>query len=93
MRDRGLAQNQALAEKVTTAIKAHQIITCDRGPYLNDGAEPACTPRPFTPEEEAAELAEVEAYFAAQEQMLRAYYQEMYAVWMEAFPFAQCWPQ
>lgn len=93
MRDRGLAQNQALAEKVITAIHAHQVITCDRGPYLGNGIEPACTPRPLTPAEEAEELARAEAHFAAQEQLLRADYQEMYAAWMESFPFDRCWPE
>jgi hypothetical protein len=93
MRDRGLAQSQVLAQKVRTAINAHQVNTCDQGPYLGKGIPPACTIRPLTPEEEAVELARANAYFAAQELLLRTDYQGMYAAWMKAFPFDQCWPQ
>lgn len=93
MRDRGLIQSQALAQKVSTAIHAHEVNTCDLGPYLGNGIPPACTPRLLTPSEEAAELARAEAYFAVQEQLLRDYYQEMYAAWMRAFPLDSCWPQ
>lgn len=93
MRDRGLAQSQALAQKVRTAIHAHQVNTCDLGPYLGRGIPPACTPRPLTATEEAAELARAEAHFAAQEQSLRDDYQELYVVWMRAFPLDQCWPE
>jgi len=92
MRDRGLVQIQALAKKVNTAINTHQVNTCDLGPYLGNGIPPACTPRPLTENEEADELARANVYFAEQEQLLRDHYQEMYAVWMAAFPFDQCWP-
>ncbi len=92
MRDHGLAHILALAQKVYTAINAHQVTTCDPGPYLGKGIPPACTLRPLTPGEEAEELTRAEAYFTEQEQSLRAYYQEMYAAWMTAFPLDQCWP-
>ena len=92
MRARGLTQLQALAQKVDTALKEHQVNTCDLGPYLGKGIPPACTPRPMTPEEEAAELARAEAYFAGQEQSLNSDYPEMYAAWMAAFPMDACWP-
>jgi hypothetical protein len=92
MRDRGLAQNQALAQKVITAINTHQVNTCDLGPYLGDGIPPQCTPRPLTPEEEAEELVRAEAYFAEQELLLRNHHREMYNAWMITFPFDECWP-
>ena len=92
MRDRGLAQMHALAQKVITAINVHQVSTCDLGPYLGNGVSPACTPRPLTANEEADELARAKAYFAEQDQLLRDHYQEMYATWMTAFPFDRCWP-
>jgi len=92
MRDRGLAQMQALAQKVITAINTHQVSTCDLGPYLGNGIPPACTPRPLTANEEVDELARAKAYFAEQDQLLRDHYQEMYATWMTAFPFDRCWP-
>lgn len=92
MRDRGLMQSQALAQKVITAINAHQVSTCDLGPYLGNGIPPECTPRPLTASEESTELAKAKAYFAEQDQLLRDQYQEMYAAWMAAFPLDQCWP-
>jgi hypothetical protein len=92
MRDRGLAQNQALAQKVFTAINAHQVNTCDRGPYLGGGIPPQCTPRPLSPEEETEELARAEAYFTEQEQLLRNHHREMYNAWVTTFPFDECWP-
>jgi hypothetical protein len=92
MRDRGLAHNQALAEKVNTAIKEHQLNACEPQSYQGNGTLPECTPHPFTPSEEAEELARAEAYFDQQEQLLRGYYREMYLAWMTAFPLDQCWP-
>ena len=92
MRDRALLQNQALADKVITAITTHQITTCDRGPYLGNGLPPACPPRPLTSAEEAAELARAHAYFAEQAQLLRDHYQAMYAAWLSSFPLDRCWP-
>lgn len=90
MRDRGLVQIQALAQKANTTINAHQANTCDLGPYVGNGIPPACTPRLLTANEEADELARANAYFAEQEQLLREHYQEMYAAWMAAFLFDQC---
>lgn len=92
MRDRGLAEIQALANKVAAAINAHQVNTCDQGPYLGGGLPPVCPTRSMTPGEEAAELARAEEYFSNQGQLLHDYYQEMYAAWMMAFPLDQCWP-
>lgn len=92
MRDRGLAQIMALAEKVNTALNTHQVNTCDLGPYLGGGIPPACSLRPLTQSEEAAALEQADTYFSTQEQLLRDHYQEMYAAWMMAFPFDQCWP-
>jgi hypothetical protein len=92
MRERGLVHIQALAQKVSAAIEAHQVNTCDPGPYLGKGLPPACPTRSMTSSEEAEELAKAESYFAEQEQLLRDHYQEMYAAWMTAFPLDQCWP-
>ena len=92
MRDRGLAHNQALAKTVQTAIKRHQLTACNPGPIPGNGTLPECTPRPFTPSEEAEELARAQTYFSQQEQLLRGYYREMYLAWMTAFPLDQCWP-
>jgi hypothetical protein len=92
MRDRGLAQIRALAEKVKATISAHQVTACDRGPYLGRGIPPTCRPRPLTPAEETAELARAEAYFADQEQLLQDHYREMYAAWLLAFPLDRCTP-
>lgn len=92
MRDRVMVQNQALAQKVISAINAHEINTCDWGPYQGKGIPPECTPRPLTPDEEREELAKAEAYFAEQEQLLINYYQEIYETWMMIFPFEECWP-
>jgi hypothetical protein len=92
MRDRGLTQMRALAQAVKREISAHQVAGCDWTPYQGRGIPPSCTPRPMTPAEEATELDQADAYFADQEQLLQDHYQEMYAVWMQAFPFDQCWP-
>lgn len=92
MRDRGLTQIQALAQKVKTEISAHQVMTCDMQPYQGGGIPPLCISRSMTPAEEAAELARADAHFADQEQLLRDHYQEMYTAWMEAFPLDQFWP-
>jgi hypothetical protein len=92
MRDRALAQNQSLKTEVISAIKAHQINTCDLGPYLDDGLPPLCTQRLLTPEEEMEELAKAEVYFAEREEILHLYHQELYRVWMNSFPFNECWP-
>ena len=92
MRDRGLAQIQALAQKVFDGINTHQVKGCDQGPSQGNGIPPACTERPLTASEEATELERAKAYFANQEQLLSEHYQEMYAAWMSAFPLDQCWP-
>lgn len=92
MRDRGLAQIQALAEKVAVEINAHQVPTCDPQPYQGNGIPPACFTRAMTPAEEAAELTEADVFFLDQEQLLRDNYQEMYTAWMTAFPLDQFWP-
>jgi hypothetical protein len=92
MRDRGLAQLQALSQKVISTISSHQASTCDPGPYKGNGIPPECPPRPLTAEEETEELTRARAYFAGQEQLLDENYQSMYAAWMQAFPLNQCWP-
>ena len=92
LRDAGQAQIQALAARVDEALRTHQVTACDRGPYEGNGIEPPCTPRPLTPEEEAAELARAAAYFDEQQRLLRENYREMYAVLMQAFPLDRCWP-
>jgi hypothetical protein len=92
LRDEGLAQIQALATRVDETLRTHQVTACDRGPYEGNGIEPPCTPRPLTPEEEAAELARAATYFDEQQRLLRENYQEMYAALMQAFPLDRCWP-
>ena len=92
MRDRALSQNQALKKEVITAINAHQINTCDMGPYLGDGIPPQCTQRALTPKEEMEERVKADAYFAEQEKLLRLYHEELYNAWMMTFPFDECWP-
>ncbi|MGC9393444.1 MAG: hypothetical protein ACP5J4_01165 [Anaerolineae bacterium] len=92
LRDEGLAQIGALAARVDEALRTHQVTACDRGPYQGKGIEPPCTPRPLTPEEEAAELARATAHFAEQQRLLRENYREMYAALMHAFPLDRCWP-
>jgi hypothetical protein len=92
MRTRRLEQIRALAQKVKTTIETHQAITCDLGPYENNGIPPECTPRPLTPEEETEELIKAEKYFSDQEQVLNENYQELYTTWMKTFPLDQCWP-
>ena len=92
MRTRRLEQIRALAQKVKTTIETHQVMTCDLGPYQNDGIPPECTLRPLTPEEETEELVKAEKYFSDQEQILNESYQELYTAWMNAFPLDQCWP-
>jgi hypothetical protein len=92
LRDEGLAQIQAMATRVDETIRTHQVTACDRGPYEGNGIQPPCTPRPLTPEEEAAELARATTYFDEQQCLLRENYREMYAALMQAFPLDQCWP-
>ncbi len=92
MRDLALEQIQALAVKVEGEISGHRVKACDLGPYLGKGIPPACTLRPMTASEEATELGKARATFTHEEQLLHEQYQEMYAVWMTAFPLDQCWP-
>jgi hypothetical protein len=92
MRDRGLTQFEALAQKVSTQISTHQVPTCDLQPYRGDGLPPLCISRPMTSVEEVAELALAQAYFADQEQLLDVHYLEMYRAWMETFPLDKTWP-
>ena len=92
MRERGMAQIQALSKKVAEAINTHQVKGCDQGPNQGNGIPPACTVRPLTADEETTELDKAKAYFADQEQLLDEHYQEMYTAWMAAFPLDQCWP-
>jgi len=92
MRNRRLEQIQALAQKVKTTIETHQASICDKGPYLNNGIPPVCTPRSLTPKEETEELLKAEKFFSDEEQILDENYQELYIAWMKAFPMDQCWP-
>lgn len=92
MRDRGLEQLRALAGEVREAIEAGEVSGCDYPPYEGNGIPPACTPRPMTPAEQADELDRLEATIEEQESLLMEHYQEMYATWMDAFPFERCWP-
>ncbi len=92
MRNRRLEQIQALAQKVKATIETHQASICDKGPYLNNGIPPVCTPRALTPKEEAEELVKAEKIFSVEEQILNENYQELYSAWMKAFPMDQCWP-
>jgi hypothetical protein len=91
MRAHGLAQIQALADKVKTQLQAHQVNTCDLGPYLGGGLPPVCTLRPMTAAEEAAELETAQAALTGQAQALGDHYQEMYAAWMTAYPLNRGW--
>lgn len=92
MRDRGLIQIQALAEKVRTEIGAHRVPGCDYQLSQEGPLPPLCISRPMTPAEEAVELARVDMYFGEQEQLLQDHYPEMYTAWMTAFPLDQYWP-
>lgn len=92
MRAAALEAYQALAAEVDADLRSGKITACDRGEYQNNGIQPACTPRPLTPAEQAAELDRATAYFANQQNLLREHYQEMYAALFQAFPFHQCWP-
>jgi len=92
MRDRGLVQIQALAEKVRTELNAHRVPTCDPQPYQGGGIKPPCITRPMTPAEETEELTRADEYFDEQEQLLQDHYDEMYSAWMTAFPLDQFWP-
>jgi len=93
MRDQGRRMIEALAQKVKTEISAHRVAACDMQPYQGKGLPPQCKPRPMTAEEETAELARAQAYFAGQEKLLDDHYQEMYAAWINAFPFDRQWPK
>ncbi len=92
MRDRGLAQIRALADKVKTEVSGHQVMTCDLQPYQGNGIPPLCISRPMTPAEEAVELARADTYFGEQEQPLQDHYREMFTAWMTAFPLDEFWP-
>ncbi|MCI0394083.1 MAG: hypothetical protein L0332_01810 [Chloroflexi bacterium] len=91
MRNQGLANLAALQQKVEETILAHQVTTCEYGPYEGDGIPPACTLRPLTADEEAAALAEAEQHFNGQQRLLSDDYQEMYAALLKAFPLDRCW--
>ena len=92
MGDIGIHYYQAIAVEVDASLRSGDIPACDYGEYQGDGIPPACTPRPFTDEELAAEIKHVEEYFAGQQTLLRENYREMYAVLFQAFPFDACWP-
>lgn len=91
MRDAGLKQLQALADKVIGSLQNHQITGCDYAPYQGNGIPPACTPRRMTVEEESAEIQKARAYFDTQTRLLSGNYKDMYAAWMQSFPFDACW--
>lgn len=92
MRDMALGYYADLAAEVEAALRSGAITACDRGEYRNDGIQPACTPRPLTPDELSAELERAEVYFAHQQSLLQSNYEEMYLALYRAFPFDRCWP-
>jgi len=92
LRDRGGAMQRALRDEVMGAIREKRVEGCDWGEYMNDGVPPPTTERPLTDEEEAAALAEAEAYFAARLEALDTEYEALFQALMETFPFKACWP-
>lgn len=91
MRDRGVEQYQIFLSDIKSKFNNHEITACDWSEYQGDGLPPVCTPRPMTPDEEAAELEKARQFYEGQIQLLQENYQEMYAVLMDAFPFDECW--
>jgi hypothetical protein len=92
LRDRALLKLGALEERVRALIESHGATTCDYGEPDRSNLPPICTPRPLSPEEEAAALAEAEVYFEEQRALWNEHYEEVYAVWFRTFPFDTCWP-
>lgn len=91
MREMSAQYYQSLAEEVNTSLRSPDFLACDRAEYKGDGIPPACLPRPLTEAERSAELTRAAAYFANQDALLRENYQEMYAAFLESFPFERCW--
>ncbi len=91
MRDRSVEQYQLFLSDIKSKLTNHEITACDLSEYQGDGIPPACTSRPMTADEEAAELEKARIFFEGQIQLLQENYREMFAVWMAAFPFDECW--
>ncbi len=68
------------------------MVACNYGEAPKNGIPPQCTPRPLTSAEQTAELERARIYFSAQQSLLAANYQEMYATLLQAFPFDRCQP-
>lgn len=91
MRNRGVARLDALQQKAVSTIISHQVLHCDYGSQTTSDVPPPCNPRPLTYVEETQALAEADAYFSEQKQLLADNYQEMYAALLKAFPLDRCW--
>ena len=92
LRDHALALYRALQQKVETALRNGEVVACNYGETPKNGIPPQCTPRPLTSAEQTAELERARIYFSAQQSLLAANYQEMYATLLQAFPFDRCQP-
>jgi len=90
MRDRGVARLDALQQKVVSTITSHQVLHCDYGAQTTSDVPPPCNPRALTYVEESQALAEANAYFSEQKQLLADNHQEMYATLFKAFPVDRC---
>ena len=85
-RDTVLALADALEAEVLRALAAHEAKKCEYGEYQGDGIPPICTPVPFTPEEEAAERARLQAAMARLREVVTAEGEVLWARLGAVFP-------
>lgn len=91
MRDRGMEQYQLFLTEVESKLNNHEITACDWEEYQGGGIPPVCNSRPMNVEEEAQEIENARSFFEGQIRLLEEHYLDMYAAWMNSFPFDRCW--
>lgn len=91
MRDKALAQLDALSGNVQEYLASADASRCEYGPYLGRGIPPVCNPRALNESERAEQKKSAQDYFARQKGLIESNYNEMYGALMDAFPFKKCW--
>ena len=91
MRDKALAQMDALDQNVQEYLNSSSAWRCEYGPYLGHGIPPVCNKRALNGSERAEQAKAAQEYFSGQEKLLNGNYREMYNGLMGAFPFGECW--
>lgn len=91
LREAGAALLAKARADVVELLSGQKLKVRVHASYAEDGAPPMYTLRDPTPAEAALELAKAKSHFDAEDALLSAYYREMYAALLQAFPMDRCW--